>query len=232
MKELKTIENKNSLVYKTSLFNEQVYDSSLMTLENFKYSLDEVVIPSDWATEWQSTEDLILIILDGRLTVEGRLIEKNNTVIIPANKKTKILTDAIESVYALAIKSPSKKTLHKIHVIAHDKKLWNLYDENGKRVLHLKNLLMPDLTHIGIMQTNYLPGQVTEWHTHKLTHASYVLSGIFMNQSKTDQQEKYYAPGSVIVGPEGQVMRHGAPKDSHGEILFIYNDDFNINYLK
>lgn len=81
------------------------------------------------------------------------------------------------------------------------------------------------------MQTNYLPGQVIEWHTHKLTHVSYVLNGAFMAQSEFDDKEQYFAPDAIIINPMGQKMRHGAPKDIHAEILFIYDDEFNINYL-
>lgn len=232
MANLKTVANENSLSYNTNLFEKAVYNHQFMSEKDYPYAFYEAIIPSDWKITWEDKEDLILIVLDGKLSVNGQLVKAAQTVIIPAEQKADLLTDAVESVHALVVKSPVKQKNDHIIIVDHQSKIWELYAENGKRVLHLKNLLLPDITHIGLMQTNYLPGQVTEWHTHKLTHASYVVSGAFMAQTKDDDHELYFAPGSIVVNPEGQVMRHGAPKNSHAEILFIYNDDFNINYLK
>ena len=144
----KSITNESSLDYNNKIFGKNVYTRELINKAEYKYSVSEVVIPSDWTTTWLNDEDLMLINLDGRLTVDNQLVKRNQTVIIPTSNKVTILTDAIDSVHALIVQSPSKTKLDHPLLVDHDSKIWELYDENGKLVLHLKNLLLPDITHI------------------------------------------------------------------------------------
>jgi len=90
--------------------------------------------------------------------------------------------------------------------------------------LPIKPFIADPDTGMSCFLLRYAAGFINPWHTHKMSHGMFVLSGTL----RTHEGE--FGPGSFVWMPEGMTMYHGATEDSDCVVVFITNKPFNIRY--
>jgi len=230
---LKTITStKQELTRDTKLLNGNIYSKQYVTLADFNIGIHEVVLPAATTETWQDAENnLILIVLAGKLQLDGKTVVENTSVVAPADRKTTLTVDGQKAVHALAIVRKSVTQLDQPIISVHDQAIWEPYVEEGHVHLYLKNILLPEQIGGNIFVIDYPANHITEWHHHTFSHAIYVLDGVYVNQAESDATEQYYGPNSMVFSPQGQKMRHGAAEETDCHVLFITDEPFTLDYL-
>lgn len=215
------------------LFGKKAYVTKYVDQANIKMKLAEAVLPAGTELSWNDPENnLIMVILDGTLMVNGAGVgTKNTTVVLPAGRQTDLVVDMKSGVHAMVMVKRAPKLLAKPLIVSEDDRVWLPDYENGHFHLYLKNLLTPDQIGGCVMRLTYPAGHITEWHDHTFTHAAYVLNGVFVNETEDDEGEQYFGPGSFICGPKGQIMRHGAADEQSCDCYFFTDAPFSLHYV-
>lgn len=73
--------------------------------------------------------------------------------------------------------------------------------------------------------SHYTKGFVKKYHKHSMSHAVYVIDGVYSSEGKT------YGPGSLVLDPEGYACAHGAPPENDCKFIWITNKAGDIQYL-
>lgn len=223
---------KKELQHNSSLLQADIFDNDYVDIKKFNIGVHEVIIPNGQKITWEDHKNnLILVILNGSLTVDNNTYLKETTIVAPAGKKTILTAGKDVALHAILVIREAPKKLDNIIVSKHDSKEWYPVVENNEVHLYLKDILTADEIGGCVFIIDYPSDHVSEWHDHEFSHAVYVLEGIFCNQAQQDKTENYYAPGSFIFSPKGQIMRHGSAKGQHCKGVFITEKPFDLRYL-
>lgn len=228
-----TIMANTNFVLDHNLFGVPVYINDYQKKDSMMMNLQEIIIPAATSFDWNSSEtDLIIIILKGKIIVDGIVINEFATnVLVPAGKKTTLAIDGKIATHAIIMISKSIKKQPNILVKKPSETNWIPDVENHEIHVYLKELLTTADVDAAIMLLHYPAGHVTEWHEHSFDHAAYVLDGMLVNESEFDSSEKHFAPSSFIYSPKGQKMRHGATPQQDTYCIFITSKAFSLKYL-
>lgn len=225
---------KPALKKDTTLLNTEIFINPNAHATEMDMPVSEIFIPATTTFTWNDPKDnLIMILLDGQLTVDDQdLAKKNDVLVAPAGKTTKLTIDAKYGVHALIMILAAPKKLAAPIITNADAKPWLPdYEEDGSIHIYLKTILTPEEIGGSVMILEYPANHVTEWHTHDFSHVAYVTDGILVNESELDADEMIYAPGSVVYSPVGQKMRHGAATNQECFCFFLTNKPFGLNFL-
>jgi quercetin dioxygenase-like cupin family protein len=99
-----------------------------------------------------------------------------------------------------------------------------LYIEQLKVGIPVKELISDPDTGMSVLKITYKAGFTNVWHRHNCAHGMYVLDGILKTHAGS------FGPGSFVWFPEGMLMEHGATQDNDVTLLFITNKPFDIRY--
>ena len=76
------------------------------------------------------------------------------------------------------------------------------------------------------MLLRYPAGQIVPAHKHSFGHGMYVLQGKLVTHRGT------FGPGAFVWFPANEVVSHGASTDEEVIVLFLRNEDMDINYVE
>ena len=101
------------------LFGKKAYVTKYVDQANIKMKLAEAVLPAGTEFSWNDPENnLIMVILDGTLMVNGAGVgTKNTTVVLPAGQQTDLVVDMKSGVHAMVMVKKAPKLLAKSLIV-------------------------------------------------------------------------------------------------------------------